>query len=51
MIDAHGEIHFRCGKSEILMKPDGTIEMKGVRLIVQEEEHIDLKAGRIDLNS
>jgi type VI secretion system secreted protein VgrG len=51
MIDAHGEIHFRCGKSEILMQPDGTITMKGVKLIVQEEEHIDMKAARIDLNS
>jgi type VI secretion system secreted protein VgrG len=51
MIDAHGEIHFRCGKSEIVMQPDGTIRMKGVKLIVEEEEHIDMKAGRIDLNS
>lgn len=51
MIDAHGEIHFRSGKSEILMQPDGTIKMKGVRLIVEEEEHIDMKSSRIDLNS
>ncbi|AJD39838.1 type VI secretion system Rhs element Vgr family protein [Rhizobium gallicum bv. gallicum R602sp] len=51
MIDAHGEIHFRCGKSEIVMQPDGKITIKGVKLIVEEEEHIDLKASRIDLNS
>ncbi len=50
MIDAHGEIHLRCGKSELVMKPDGVITIKGLKLIVDEEEHIDLHAARIDLN-
>ena len=50
MIDAHGEIHLRCGKSEIIMKPDGVVTLKGTKFIVQEEDHIDMKAARIDLN-
>ncbi|PRD49906.1 type VI secretion system Vgr family protein [Phyllobacterium myrsinacearum] len=51
MIDAHGEIHLRCGKSEIIMKPDGVITLKGTQLIVEEKDHINMKAGRIDLNA
>jgi type VI secretion system secreted protein VgrG len=50
MIDAHGEIHFRCGKSEIIMKPDGVVILKGTQFIVDEEDNIKMKAGRIDLN-
>ncbi|WP_161974213.1 hypothetical protein [Rhizobium deserti] len=51
MIDAHGELYLRCGKSEIIMKPDGTITMKGVKLVVEQDQHIDMKSARIDLNS
>jgi type VI secretion system secreted protein VgrG len=50
MIDAHGGIHLRCGKSEIIMKPDGVVTIKGTKLIVEEEQHIDMHAARIDLN-
>ena len=50
MIEAHEEIHFRCGKSEIIMKPDGTVHIKGTNLIVEEEEKAKITAGRIELN-
>ncbi len=50
MIEAHGEIHFRCGKSEIIMKPDGTIHIKGTNLIVEEEEKAKITASKIELN-
>lgn len=34
------------------MKPDGTITMKGLKLVVeQQDQHIDMKSARIDLNS
>lgn len=50
MIEAHGEIHLRCGKSEVIMKPDGTITIKGANLIVEEEEKVKITANRIELN-
>jgi type VI secretion system secreted protein VgrG len=50
MIDAHGEIHLRSGKSEIRMQPDGTILLKGTKFIVEEEEKFKVTAGKIELN-
>ena len=64
--EAFVEIHQRCDESQITMRPretiiecglarirltaDGTIEMKGVRLEIEEDEHVGIKAARIDLN-
>jgi len=49
-IDAHEAILFRCGKSEIEMKPDGTIHIRGVKLLVDMEEQTKITAGKIELN-
>ena len=50
MVDAHGKIHLRCGKSEIVMLPNGEITVKGTRLVVEATDQIDMHAARIDLN-
>lgn len=50
LIEAHGEIQFRCGKSEIVMKPDGTIHIKGTNLIIEEDEKTKITAAKIELN-
>ncbi|MGV2125565.1 type VI secretion system tip protein TssI/VgrG [Agrobacterium vitis] len=47
-IDAHGELHLRCGKSEILMKPDGSILIKGIKLNVEQDANITMKSQAID---
>ncbi len=57
-LDAHQEIHLRCGASEIIMKPDGTIMINGKDLKTMMSGNIDetaggnmtLKASKIDLN-
>ncbi|WP_103585858.1 hypothetical protein [Agrobacterium rosae] len=49
-IDAHDEIVFRCGKSELRMLSDGTVRIKGKNLIIEKEENINMTASRIDLN-
>lgn len=50
MIDTHGEIHLRCGKSEIIMTQDGNITIKVFKLNVSQEDGIVMNAARIDLN-
>ncbi|WP_349039812.1 type VI secretion system tip protein TssI/VgrG [Agrobacterium sp. SORGH_AS 787] len=50
IIDAHEEILLRCGKSEMRMLPDGTVKLKGVNFIVEEESSVKMTANRIDLN-
>ncbi|WP_308206254.1 bacteriophage T4 gp5 trimerisation domain-containing protein [Aliihoeflea aestuarii] len=50
MIEAHGEIHFRCGQSELRMQPDGTVLIKGTNLIIEESEKAKITAGKIELN-
>lgn len=49
-IDAHAELHLRCGASEIVMLPDGVITIKGVKLNIEEDEAVKITAARIDLN-
>ncbi|MBO0664604.1 type VI secretion system tip protein VgrG, partial [Jiella sp. MQZ9-1] len=39
-----------CGKSRILMERDGTITLEGVKLIINKEERMTVKAGKIELN-
>jgi type VI secretion system secreted protein VgrG len=39
-----------CGKSRILMERDGTITLEGVRLIINKEERMTVKAGKIEMN-
>ncbi|MVA23710.1 type VI secretion system tip protein TssI/VgrG [Agrobacterium vitis] len=50
IIDAHEEILFRCGKSEVRLQPDGTITLKGTNLIIEKEDKIKMTASRIDIN-
>ncbi|MDD7973798.1 type VI secretion system tip protein TssI/VgrG, partial [Roseinatronobacter alkalisoli] len=50
MIEAHEKLHLRCGASEIVMDPDGTISIKGLKLLVEEEALVKVQAGRIELN-
>jgi type VI secretion system secreted protein VgrG len=38
------------GKSKIIMEDNGTITLKGVKLVIEEEEEMTVKAGRINLN-
>ena len=46
-----GERHeIVCGKSKILMELNGTITISGVKLIVEEEERMTVKAKKIELN-
>lgn len=49
-IDAHEAVLFRCGKSEIHMKPDGTITIKGTTLLIEESDLMKCTAGKIELN-
>jgi type VI secretion system secreted protein VgrG len=49
-IDAHKAVLFRCGKSEIHMKPDGTITIKGTKLLIEEKDLIKGKATKIEWN-
>ncbi|MUZ74917.1 type VI secretion system tip protein VgrG [Agrobacterium vitis] len=39
-----------CGKSRILMERDGTITLEGVKLVINKEESMTVKAGKIELN-
>lgn len=39
-----------CGKSRILMERDGTITLEGVKLLINKEERMTVKAGKIELN-
>jgi type VI secretion system secreted protein VgrG len=48
MWESHDEIHLRCGKSEIIMKPDGTVTIKGTSLIVEEKELAKVTAKKIE---
>lgn len=57
-LDAHEEIHLRCGASEIIMKPDGTILINGKDMTTKmsgdiaetASGNITVKAKKIDLN-
>ncbi|MEM6373361.1 MAG: type VI secretion system tip protein TssI/VgrG [Pseudomonadota bacterium] len=65
-LDAHSEIHLRCGKAEIIMKPDGTVlingkdmtttmsgnitEDAGGDISANASGNVAVKASRIDLN-
>ncbi|MFP7675714.1 hypothetical protein ACG74X_20460 [Marivita sp. S0852] len=50
VIDAHEEIMIRCGNASLLLRADGSIEMNGRRLDIEQSEAIVAKAGKIDLN-
>lgn len=50
VIDAHKEILLRCGKSEIQMLADGTININGAKLNATLDDLVKILAGRIDLN-
>ncbi|MGL5009091.1 MAG: type VI secretion system Vgr family protein [Paracoccaceae bacterium] len=50
VIEAHEKIHLRCGASEIIMEPDGTITIKGLQLLVEEKSLMKVQAGKIELN-
>ncbi|NTE88995.1 type VI secretion system tip protein TssI/VgrG [Agrobacterium rubi] len=49
-INSGDAIQIRCGKANIRMKSDGTIEISGVKILVEGDESITLKAPRIHLN-
>lgn len=49
-IDCHDTIHLRCGKSEIIMKANGEVTMRGTKLLIEEEDQMKVTAGRIELN-
>jgi type VI secretion system secreted protein VgrG len=39
-----------CGKSRIMLERDGTITLEGVKLVINEQERMTVKAGKIELN-
>jgi type VI secretion system secreted protein VgrG len=39
-----------CGKSRILMERNGTITIEGVKLLINKEELVKMKAGKIEMN-
>ncbi|MBC9247742.1 hypothetical protein H4P12_13755 [Paracoccus sp. 11-3] len=49
-IEAHEGLHLRCGASELILKPDGTILLNGRSLGQAFTDDIKLTATRIDLN-
>jgi type VI secretion system secreted protein VgrG len=49
-VEAHEAIYFRSGKSELRLDADGTITVKGVRMIVEQEETLKATAAKIELN-
>lgn len=50
MIEAHDKLHLRCGTSEITMEADGTISIKGTKLLIDEDSLMKVKAAKIELN-
>lgn len=49
-VEAHEAIYFRSGKSELRLESDGTITVKGVKLIIEQEETMKATAAKIELN-
>ena len=49
-ITAGEEFQLTVGKSSLLLKEDGTIELRGVKILVDGKELVDLDGERIDLN-
>ncbi|MVA72654.1 type VI secretion system tip protein VgrG [Agrobacterium vitis] len=49
-VEAHEAIYFRSGKSELRLEADGTITVKGVKLIIEQEETMKATAAKIELN-
>ncbi len=49
-ITAGDELEIKVGESRFSMKADGTIELRGKKILIAGETLIDLDAGRIDLN-
>jgi type VI secretion system secreted protein VgrG len=46
-----GEVfEVKVGKSSLLLKEDGTIELRGIKILVDGKELVDLDGERIDLN-
>ena len=50
VIDAHEEIIFRAGLSQIRLQANGTVTISGASLVIDEESNIKMTAPRIDLN-
>jgi hypothetical protein len=50
VIDSHREILIRCGQSQILLRPDGQIEVRCLTLDIDSAVSINMKSARIDLN-
>jgi type VI secretion system secreted protein VgrG len=50
VIDAHESIHFRSGKAEIIMKSDGIIHIKGVKIEIEGSDLITAQSTKIELN-
>jgi hypothetical protein len=49
-ISADRELTFRCGRSSIRMKKDGTIEIKGRNILSRASRSNDIRGGMINLN-
>jgi type VI secretion system secreted protein VgrG len=49
-VEGHEAIYLRSGKSELRLDADGTITMKGVKLIIEQEETVKATAAKIELN-
>ena len=50
IIEAEGEILFRCGKSSILMKENGEIEISGRDIMSRASRNHKIRGGTIHLN-
>ncbi|WP_438017126.1 type VI secretion system tip protein TssI/VgrG [Sorangium sp. So ce315] len=49
-IDVGEKIEITCGKSQFVMDKDGNITLKGVRILVDGSEHVQVFGHPIDLN-
>ncbi|WP_437973374.1 type VI secretion system tip protein TssI/VgrG [Sorangium sp. So ce295] len=49
-IDVGEKIEITCGKSKFVMDKDGNITLKGVRILVDGSEHVQVFGDPIDLN-
>lgn len=50
VFDAQEEVQIRCGKSTIVMQPDGKIVIRGTNLISRSSGANKIKGARINLN-
>ena len=49
-ITAGDELSITVGGASMVMKADGTIEIKGKKILINGSEHVDVDSERIDLN-